>query len=325
MEEKIEEKTETVEKEKKGKNKGCLIFFGILVAIIAGLVLGWKYLVSASESTRLIAASGQVEVNSKAARPSQTLSSGDSLKTLAGSEATVFFPGGSELRLDENTEITIKSASEGTVSVFQTVGRTWSRVINLLGVVDYDVETSNMIASVRGTAFATEVTTDETNVDVDDSQIQASIGASKTIIETGFRASAKKGQPQVLKSQTPASVRSSSWFAKNRERDIKLLEKIKKRANSPIQLLKTFREVSPEDIAKLKNLALRAQSGAFNISESQANQLENLNFSSPADIATALYIIDPEDFGDRAHWTRVIRALFPLIERFGVERVFQEQ
>lgn len=331
MKEDIEEKTEAdtseVEKqtkEKKTKLKGCLVFLIILALIVGGLFGAWKYLTAPeSQNITLENESGQVEINGNKAQSGQTLHEGDTVKTLSSSEATISFPGGSELRLDENTQVKIDTSSEGKISIFQTLGRTWSRVINLLGVVNYEVKSSNMVASVRGTAFSTEVTSSETNVDVDESQVEASIGSSSTLIGTGFRARAKNGQKQVEKLITPDSVKNSSWFSKNRELDIKLLKKIEKKRTSLRQMLSGIGGVSPDDIAKLKSLVARSASGEFEITEAQSSALDKLNYNSPSDIARALSIIDPGEFSDTNHWTRVITTLFPLVQRFGVEKVLR--
>lgn len=326
MEEKTEENTvENKEqvKEKKGKPNGCLIFLAVILLIIGGLFGVWKYLTAKSKNTTLAVESGRVEINGKQARSGQTLAAGDSVKTFSSTEATISFPGGSELRLDENTEIKIDASSEGNISIFQTLGRTWSRVINLLGVVNYEVKSSNMVATVRGTAFSTEVTNDETNVDVDDSQVQASIGSSNSLIQTGFRARAKTGQKQIEKILTPDSTKNSSWFTKNRELDRRLLERLEKRRSSIWSMLGGIGEVSPEDISKLKNLAARAGRGEFEITEEQANRLDTLDLTSPGGMARALAIIDPGEFSDVNHWTRVIGTLMPLISRFGIEKVFR--
>src|SRR5258706_10967832 len=109
-EEKIEEKSEAKSTEKKRAPSGCLVFLGILIALIAAAVLGWKYFTTASTKVSLGIESGKVEVNGKEVRNGATVKEGDTVKTGDGAEATVSFPEGTEIRLDENTQIKINSS-----------------------------------------------------------------------------------------------------------------------------------------------------------------------------------------------------------------------
>ncbi|MEK7497582.1 MAG: FecR family protein [Patescibacteria group bacterium] len=307
----------------KPKSKKSLVILGIVVAIIALLLVGWKYLAQAqSDSATLTVGSGQSQINGSEAKTGRTLKDGDSVKTLPSSNATVSFPEGTEIRLDENTEIKINSQGQN-ISIFQSVGKTWSRVINLLGVVDYEVKSSGLTASVRGTAFSNEVTGDKTNLDVDEGLVSAAGEKDKATIEAGKGVDSELGQ-RLTKRAIRKEVLESTWFKKNRDRDQILLEKIRKRAGSPLQLIKNAREVSPSDIAKLRGLAARFGSGGAMITEAQADQIESLDLQSPSGIARALAIIDPQNFSDTRHWSRVISTIFPLIERFGVEKVLQQ-
>lgn len=322
--EKKVEKTESPDSapEKKKKPSGCLIFLIILALLVGGAVAGWKYLTAPdSQDTTLLIDSGKVQVNGSGAKNKQVLQNGDVVKTESGAQATIAFSEGPELRLDENSEVKINSKDDN-ISVFQNFGRTWSRVVSLLGVpISYEVETSNVVASVRGTAFLTDTTTEETNLDVDD----GTVDANGTSINAGSGATTRRGQRPVRRA-VRRDVFESDWVNRNRDLDRKLLERVQKRRSSIRQVFQGFGAVSPGDIAKLRGLAQRAQSGQFNnISEAQAERLSNLNYQSPADIATALSIIDPENFSDTAHWTQVLKTIFPLIQRFGVERVFSEQ
>ncbi len=320
-----ENKGEEIEKgeqeKKKSKPKGCLILLVILLFIIGGLVGAWKYLTAEeSQETKLLIESGQVEVNGIKAKNNQVLASGDTIKTLGGGQATIAFAQGTELRLDENSEIKI-NAQEDKISVFLSLGRTWSRVVSLLGVqVDYEVQTSELVASVRGTAFLTEKTSEATELDVDEGTVQA----DNTAVAGGTGLTADRFK-RLTRRALRREIMEGAWVAKNRELDRKLLERVQKRQSSIRQVFRGFAAVSPADIAKLRALAQKAQAGAINVSEAQANQLENLDYKNPADIAQALAIIDPDDFGDTVHWTRVLRVFMPFIERFGVERVLREE
>lgn len=317
---KEEEKTEAPEKP---KSKKGLIVLAVVIAIVGLLVAGWKYVTRAQTNTILTVDSGQTQVNGKDAKSGQVLKDSDTVKTLPASGATVTFPEGTEIRLDENTEIKINSQGEN-ISILQTVGRTWSRVVNLLGIVDYEVKSTGLTASVRGTAFSTEVVGDTTNLDVDEGSVDAAGETDQAIIEAGRGVDGQLGR-RLSRRAVRRELLESDWFRKNRERDRVLLDRIRKRASSPLQIIKTAREVSPDDIAKLRSLATRFGSGGAMITEAQANQLESLDLSSPSGMARALAIIDPQNFSDTRHWTRVISTLLPLIERFGVEKVLEQR
>ncbi len=120
-------------------------------------------------------AEGSVSVNGSPATEGKLLKTGDVVKTGLASSAKMVFYDSAVLRLDENTEITIKyTSSEEKVSVYQTSGQTWSRILHLSGVTEYDVETPTTIASVRGTGFKVKVTSDDTEVAVGEGEVEVS-------------------------------------------------------------------------------------------------------------------------------------------------------
>ncbi len=90
------------------------------------------------------------------------------LTAKAGGSAVASFPDGSELRLDENSEISVAAASYTpengglTVSAKLSIGRVWSSIVALVTPEStWEVETSNVVATVRGTAFGMEAHPDK--------------------------------------------------------------------------------------------------------------------------------------------------------------------
>lgn len=89
------------------------------------------------------------------------LAPGDRVRTGAGSAATMEFFDQSTARLDADTEIEIEALSvdpdnttSQTVDFAVITGRVWSRIIKFLDKESsYSVETSTLVATVRGTAF----------------------------------------------------------------------------------------------------------------------------------------------------------------------------
>ena len=81
---------------------------------------------------------------------------------VAGSstKAALTFPDGSVTRLDSGTEVLVKAVDKNadgttTVSLSQSVGKTWSSVKKLVGLAKFNVSgPNNATAEVRGTEFA---------------------------------------------------------------------------------------------------------------------------------------------------------------------------
>ncbi|MDP2932464.1 MAG: FecR domain-containing protein, partial [Chloroflexota bacterium] len=92
-----------------------------------------------------------------------TLLAGTRIKTSADSYAVLTFFEGSTIKLEPNTDLEIRrleysSQPSTTIILKQWVGRTWSRVVQLVDPGSrYEIETPSATAVVRGTLFATEV------------------------------------------------------------------------------------------------------------------------------------------------------------------------
>lgn len=96
---------------------------------------------------------------------------GSIIKTDAVGVVLVHFPDGSFAKLDPNSSITITEAkydeSSGSTNVHLTLGTgtLWSKVLDLVGIgSSWQVETSDAVATVRGTSFATFVSKGKTKV-----------------------------------------------------------------------------------------------------------------------------------------------------------------
>jgi len=182
----------------------------------------------------------------------QTLGAGDRVRTLEDSSASIIFYDNSVMRLDENTEITISELDidpenylDQKVSVELIVGRAWSRIMNLLDLdSSYEVQTSSVVATVRGTSFTMSVDErGETEVDVTESMVELALfqsaSGSEEIITTNprqlrleagryitrgaFKNLTENDQPVDvfnIESQSIDEDRlKSSWYLKNMTRD----------------------------------------------------------------------------------------------------------
>jgi len=99
------------------------------------------------------------------------LKNGDIVKTDSSGLANIYFPDGSVIRLDSNSQIVISEADYDEDSktlklkIKLLAGRVWSKIFELATNESYwEVETANAVAAVRGTAFGVEYINDETVV-----------------------------------------------------------------------------------------------------------------------------------------------------------------
>lgn len=90
----------------------------------------------------------------------QEIEPGVSIRTSATGRAIIYFPNGTVTRIDKNTQITLKEFNflPFAARVNISSGRIWTRVVKLLGGETYESESSNLVATIRGTSYGHEVT-----------------------------------------------------------------------------------------------------------------------------------------------------------------------
>jgi FecR protein len=154
---------------KKARNIS-LVLLG--VAVLLGGFFWWFWSIGSIQAAenpalRLVIQQGSASVQSgaemeRSAKSGMEVQTGDVIKTAQGSRVSVVAEGRSDLRLDENTEIKVEefesSWDQGFVFRFKlNTGKTWSRILKLLDLDSaYEGQTDNVVATVRGTAFALE-------------------------------------------------------------------------------------------------------------------------------------------------------------------------
>ncbi len=147
----------------------------IILAILSGLlllvlVIWWfwslgnvsaqvppKLQLAVEKGTVLVTKAGGQ--NEEQAKDGMELKPGDRVRTEQGSTASVMAYGRAESRLDEKTMVTISDSNlSGTTFTMRwklDAGRVWSRVLRLLDLDSvFEGQSSQVIATVRGTAFA---------------------------------------------------------------------------------------------------------------------------------------------------------------------------
>ena len=102
---------------------------------------------------------------------------GDIIETDENGVGYIIFSDNSLISLDKNTQIEIEeyenSENSFEIKINQFLGRTWSRIERLIGKdSDYEVETLNTVASVRGTSFGCDIEGDVTFCYVTDGEVQ---------------------------------------------------------------------------------------------------------------------------------------------------------
>jgi hypothetical protein len=211
----------------------------LVIAVIAIVAIGgaafFMFVGFPKPPATLVVDAGTVEVDMgdgyKAARSGMELKQGWSVRTGGDGKATIIFFDSTVTRLSENTEVTISellaSKANTTVSLDQSSGKTWNRVVKLSGIDTYEVGTPTGTATVRGTAFGVIVGAGESDVLVSEGTVSTSAG--------GEQAAISKDQQGSLTSQgvEVAPLEADAWVAANDAMDdayiIELREELKQK------------------------------------------------------------------------------------------------
>ena len=241
----VKKKPET-EKPNFMRKKLRLIIPVIVILCIIGLVLFTlnSDVIDIDESSdeakaQLIVESGNVQVKSggglwASAQNGTLLYQSDSVKTGSNTSASIVLFKTSIIRLDSNTEVTIREiqqAEETSVEIEQNSGRTWNTIKKISGIDDYEVQTPTTIASVRGTSFDVYI--------LANGNITISVG-NGTVNVTSY----KDGQiihsievPEYLsltvdpgnldKIPNPIPYEEDAWILENQQKDDELIKDLK--------------------------------------------------------------------------------------------------
>lgn len=177
------------------------------------------------------------------------VAAGDQVKTNAKSQATINFFDGATARLDERSEVVVQELAVDAenhaltrVGLGVTAGRVWSRVAKLLDQdASFTVQSSTVVATVRGTAFVTDVSAAEGDfVQV----VDGLVGVAKApasgdpLAEPSWqdmRAGEEAWMPKkagraagAMERRAMAErFRSSAWYRKNQMADEQYIEHVK--------------------------------------------------------------------------------------------------
>jgi len=167
------------------------------------------------------------------------LSADYSVRTGADGDAVVIFFGASALRLGPNTEIRLSEILTNFTSIELSNGQTWSRILKVSGIEEYEIETPTTVATVRGTGFAVVVRGNDTDVTVGDGSVNVgtirkefAAGAARRVVLAQVNVTAN--QTVEIKAATldqPLVVRRleyiDAWVAKNIGEDVTFRAEVK--------------------------------------------------------------------------------------------------
>jgi hypothetical protein len=219
----------------------------IIIAVVLGAVGAVYFMIfpSAEPPATLVVRAGTVEVNSgnswATATSGMQLSADYSVRTGADGDAVVIFFGASALRLGPNTEIRLSEILANATSIEQVSGQTWSRILKVSGIEQYEIETPTTVATVRGTGFAVIVRGNDTDVTVGDGAVN--VGAIRKEVVQGVVTRVVLAQANVTANQTveikaatldqPLVVRRveyiDAWVTKNIGEDVTFRAEVKAR------------------------------------------------------------------------------------------------
>lgn len=191
--------------------KAGLIILAVLVLALGVLVLRehvWPPEKALASTSTLTTLSGtQVFLNEENVKVNETvrIEEGDTITTGANSWALVTFEDGSTIELEPNTEISIDTLTESSISVFQSVGRTWSGVKKLATgpINDFEIDTPSAAAVVQGTLIETVVAASHTIAAAFEGTVKVTAQEITQIIMAGLQSLIEYGKAPQLPQPIP--------------------------------------------------------------------------------------------------------------------------
>jgi len=288
------------------KNKGQILLL-IIGAILLLFGLNWFWSLGAVASVerkfiRVEAVEGHVEW--KRANESEwreltattEVSTGDSVRTDASARAQILWGDRGVTRLDPATEIVLDEAPKGNTinTAFLRVrlesGRVWSRMLKMIDINEgMQVQTNNVVATIRGTSFGVAKEEDGSKIAITDSVVDAAL----TLVREGqWGTFDKDGKLVEVRQLTDADA----WAGENRtldrafddaklhELETRFQQRISGGAQAPIWILQLSEQLHLSFLAgdkkearretyALRHLALSSESNSF---DAQLKAAENL-------------------------------------------------
>lgn len=157
------------------------------------------------------------------------VSAGDSIRTGPETKAAITYPSGTVARLDSNTRLTItqlgRTAGGGwAIDAYQAVGKSWSRMSQLIGGSSYIVNAPNSVAAeVRGTEFEVIVEAHGVStlvrLDVFAGIVAATANKGSVSVTTGQSTTTSPGLPPTPPTAITAADRQDTFTVFNETAD----------------------------------------------------------------------------------------------------------
>jgi len=179
----------------------------------------------AGESMTATLVEGPVTVAGAPIVTGAVLQPGDTVEAQAGGRAEIALPGGSLLRIGENTRLTLSpvpARSEFSARLF--FGNLWARVHKLAAGETFRVETENGVAGLRGTEFRVEAGQKEPDlvrVYEGTVQVEARDGRWSHALEagTGLRFRREAETPQAFDTRSESGHSFMEWVRSRKTAD----------------------------------------------------------------------------------------------------------
>jgi hypothetical protein len=237
--------------------------FGLIIAVLfifCIIIIAWFVLNPGTEEdeikAQLIIESGEVQVKTAGgawttADNGMDLYESQSVKTGDNTSASIILFKSSIIRLDNNTEVTIRTLieeDETNIEIEQNSGRTWNTISKISGIDNYEVQTPTTVASVRGTSFGVYYLADgNISVAVGNGTVNVTTyenGTPVFSIEVPEYLSLTVDPKNISKKPKTEPVEEDEWFEENQEKDEELIFDLKEEIYKRIEpFLSEIREL----------------------------------------------------------------------------------
>jgi len=228
------------------------ILIGVIIfLLIMGAAFYFLILRDSTEIATLTIKKQKVEVNTggdwQQASDSRLLLS-DSIRTLDG-RALVILHESILINMKENSELSIKDLDKDKPSITQKSGKVWSKFTGMSGIENYEVETPNTVATVRGTAFLSKIEGSASIFISGEGNVELRSGSNSLMLGAGEKG-VNRGDGSITKEPLTAEERAEIIeLMKESLDDIKILrKKIINKHSAVLQRLMSQFELTEKDI-----------------------------------------------------------------------------
>lgn len=213
--------------------KKVLTVIGIIVVVLLAIGAWWVYYVPAPAVAILYIEEGAAEVDLGqgwiAAQDEMELAQGAKVRTGKDGAASVVLLEGEVVHLEPNTEITLSEITDTRMRIKQLAGETWNKITRISGIMTFEVETPNTVATVRGTELMVKVGDEEDEVAVGEGEAEVGFvkTPSKKLVVGAMRRVRMQAALDTITEETLAA--DDPRLAKFREKYVKHLQRVRLR------------------------------------------------------------------------------------------------